>query len=84
MAALGAASISGVPPFGLPKIKQLGGRHFQSHLFRFAAVVDEREQRHSFGLQNGLQLVDRLVHGVMARNFDDPFLFLHGKRLRRE
>jgi len=40
MALLGAASIRGVPAFGLPNIQQLGGTHFCSHLFRFSAVVD--------------------------------------------
>ena len=63
--------------------QELGGRHFQAHLFSFAAVIDQREQRHAFGFENGLELVDRLVHGVMARNFDDPFFFLHGPSLRR-
>ena len=62
--------------------QELGGRHFHAHLFSFAAVVDQREQRHAFGLENGLELVDRLVHGVMARNFDNPFFFLHRERLR--
>ena len=82
MAALGAASISGVPPFGLPKIKSLVGGIF-SPTFSASPLWSMRANSVTpLDLQNGLQLVDRLVHGVMARNFDDPFFFLHGPSLR--
>ena len=71
MALLGDASISGVPALGLPKMKHFGGRHFQSGLFRFAAVVDDREQRNPFGLQDAFQSLDRFVHRVMTGPIDD-------------
>ena len=84
MATLGAASISGVPPFGLPKIKSLVGGIFNSTFSASPLWSMSANSVHSFRLQNGLQLVDRLVHEVMARNIDDPFVFLHRKRLRRQ
>ena len=49
MALLGAASITGVPALGSEN-QQLGGRHFHSYLFRFSAVVDQREQGDSRSL----------------------------------
>ena len=60
MALLGAASITGVPAFGLPKISS----------FRFYAVVDQREQGNSPRLQKSLELLDRFVHRVIAGCID--------------
>ena len=84
MAALGAASISGVPAFGLPKIRSLVGGIFSPAFSASPLWSISANSVTAFRLQDGLQFVDRLVHGVMARYLDDPFFFLHGKRLRCE
>ena len=63
---LGAASIRGVPAFGLPKISSFVGGIFHSRFFRFSAVVDQRKQRDSFGLQNIFDPVHRLLNRVIA------------------
>ena len=78
MAALGEASINGVPPFGLPKIRSLVGGIFSPAFSASPLWSIEREQRHAFGFENGLELVDRLVHRMTARNFHETFFFLHG------
>jgi len=63
MAVPGEANINSMPAFGLPKINSLGGRHFQPHLSGFAAVIDQREQRHPLDLRMVVS-VECLVHGV--------------------
>jgi hypothetical protein len=56
--------MSGGLLFGLPKIKGLVGGIFIP-LFPLAAMVDQREQCHSLGSQNGLQLIDATLLGVI-------------------
>jgi hypothetical protein len=48
----GAACISGVT-LGITEDQQLGRRHFQSHFFSLAAVVDPREQGDPLALKKG-------------------------------
>ena len=64
MALLGAASITGVPAFGFPKIRSLLGGIFNP---AFAAVIDQGEQCDSFFLKDCFQLRNRLVHRVITR-----------------
>ena len=64
--------------------QELGGRHFQPHPSRFSAVVDQGEELHAFRLQDRLEFIDRLVHGAMAWNFDNPCLFSGRRSLQRE
>src|SRR5947207_15322978 len=59
-----------MPALGFPKISNLVGRIFHSYLCRFAAVIDQREKRDAFGLQNSLQLLDYLVYRVITRDID--------------
>ena len=71
MAMLGAASITGVPAFGLPKISSLVGPHLHAHLFCLSAVVHQREQRHALCGENFLAAVLPFHHRVLARDIDD-------------
>ena len=73
MALLGAANIKGVSALGLPKISNLVGGIFIPGLLCFSAVVDQREQGRSPGLQNALEVFNRLLEGVFARFVDDSF-----------
>src|SRR5277367_2987796 len=59
--------------FRIAEDQQLGWAHFHPRLFRFSAVIDEREQRDSLGLQNILELFHCLIDGVIARFVDDAF-----------
>lgn len=57
--------------FWVAENQQLGGRHFHSHFGRFSAVINEREQCNSLGLENCLELLDRLFHRVVAGFVND-------------
>ena len=54
----------------VPENQQFGRMHFHVHLCRLAAVIDQREKRDAFGLQNSLQLLDCFVHRVITRDID--------------
>jgi hypothetical protein len=54
MALQGAASLRGVPDLGLPKVNSLVGGTFILGLFRFAAVVDDREEHHALSLKTSV------------------------------
>jgi hypothetical protein len=58
--------------------QQLRGRHSQSHLCRFSAVIDQCKQVDSFRLQKILESVHRFVDRMIARDFDNALLFLDG------
>jgi hypothetical protein len=43
-----------------------------------AAVIDRREQCISFRLENAFELLDRYIDRVIARNANEPAIFLGG------
>src|SRR5450432_342625 len=59
------------PAFGTSENQQPGWTHFQSHLFRFAAVVNQREQSNSLRLQDALELFYCLLNRMIARQIDN-------------
>ena len=69
---LGAACITGVPAFGLPKISSLVGGIFMPRFFSFAAVINQRKQSHAFCRKDATQLFHCLSTESFAGQIDDP------------
>src|SRR5437016_12616803 len=64
----------------VPENKQLRRTHFHIHLCRLAAVIDPREKRDAFGLQNSVQLLDCFVYRVITRDIDQSVAALSLRR----
>jgi hypothetical protein len=73
---LGAASISGVPALGLPKMNSLVGGIFIPTL-GFSTVVDQRKEGQPLGLQDILEPVDGFIDRMTTRLVDDSFCGSH-------
>jgi len=37
-------------------------------------MIDDREERYAFGVQDGFQSFDRFVHGMMTGEIDDAIV----------
>src|SRR5580692_10664547 len=55
-----------------PEDQQFGGRHFHSHLLRFSAMVNQREESYALRFQNTFEAFYRFIHRVIAMYVDDP------------
>ena len=79
---LGAASIRGVPAFGLPKISSLVGGISVPPL-RLLRCGRSGQTASLLWLAECLEFIYRFVHGVPARNGHDSLLLLDGCGCRR-
>src|SRR5262249_19903713 len=60
---------------GTAKDEQLCRPHVEAGFRGLSAVINEREQRYFFGLQDSLDLVDCLFDGMIAGFVDDSVVF---------
>ena len=74
MALLGAASMTGVPAFGFPKISSLVGRNL-SPTFSASPPWSTTANSNSLRLQNPFELLDRFIRRVITGYIDETSHF---------